>query len=296
MKNNKKTKIVVFGGSGFLGSHVVDALIKENYDVTVFDLVKNNWINKDIKQITGSILDFELLKKTIKNFQIIYNFSAISDIEESQKKPLETISVNITGNANILECCRLFNIKRYVFASTVYIGGNKGSFYKCSKQAAEEYIKEYNSLFKVNYSILRYGSLYGPRSNQNNDIYNIIYSALKNNTVEYRGYLDSRRNYIHVLDASKLSVKILGKDYKNKTLILSGNDSIKKIDLIKLIIETINKNIKIKYSHKKRLSHYIITPNMIENNEIIKKINLNEYVDLNEGIFRLINEINAKLK
>ena len=76
----KNKNITIFGGSGFLGSHIIDALIEENYDVTIFDLVKNNWINNSIKQITGSILDFELLKKIIKNYQIVYNFSAISDV------------------------------------------------------------------------------------------------------------------------------------------------------------------------------------------------------------------------
>ena len=113
--------VIVFGGSGFLGSHTADALSDAGHNVTIFDIVESEYINKNQRMIVGDILDQKVVEKAIKNKDIAYNFAAMADIDEAYKKPLETIEKNIIGNTIILETCRKYKVKRFVFASTIYV-------------------------------------------------------------------------------------------------------------------------------------------------------------------------------
>ena len=79
----------------------------------------------------------------------------------------------------MLNFCKKYNIKRYIYASTIYVYSEKGGFYRCSKQAAENYIEEFYKNLKLNYTILRYGSLYGPGAGINNGLSKIISTSLK---------------------------------------------------------------------------------------------------------------------
>ena len=157
-------KVVVVGGSGFIGSHVADRLTKLGYLVTIYDCFASNWCLPNQEMVVGDVLDLEQLKKTVNGADIVYNFAAISDLNQALSSPIETVNSNILGNINVLESCILNNVKRFMFASTVYVHSREGGFYRCSKQASEAYIEEYNRIYGLNYTILRYGSLYGPRT------------------------------------------------------------------------------------------------------------------------------------
>ena len=156
-------KIVVIGGSGFLGSHVADKLTQAGHKVTIFDNKKSKWISKNQKMVVGDVLNLGDLDKVISQCDVVYNFAAISDIDEAENKPQVTANINIIGTLNILELCKKYKIKRIMFASTIYVYSLEGNFYRCSKQAAESFIEEYNRLFKLDYTILRYGSIYSTR-------------------------------------------------------------------------------------------------------------------------------------
>ena len=199
-------KAVVIGGSGFVGSHVADFLSQEGFQVVIYDAKESTWLRKDQEMVVGSVLNEETLKIVIKNAEIVYNFAAISDIEEAMSQPKNSAEVNILGNLNVLEACRINNVKRYIYASTVYVHSREGGFYRCSKQSAEHYVEEYQRLYGLDYTILRYGSLYGPRASNNNGLYQIVESAIKTGKVQYKGSSDSMREYIHVEDAARASV------------------------------------------------------------------------------------------
>ena len=89
----------VFGGSGFLGSHVCDALSQNGFIVKIFDKKKSFWVKKNQKMIVGDINDQVSIKKAIQGSEIVYNFAGIADIDECKIKPIETIQQNILGNA-----------------------------------------------------------------------------------------------------------------------------------------------------------------------------------------------------
>ena len=121
-------KVTVFGGSGFLGSHVADHLSRGGHQVTIFDLCASPYLQADQKMIAGNILNIAEVQKAVKGADAVYNFAGEADIESAADNPTATIQTNVMGNANILEACRSANVKRYIFASTVYVYSGVGSF------------------------------------------------------------------------------------------------------------------------------------------------------------------------
>jgi UDP-glucose 4-epimerase len=285
-------KITVFGGSGFLGSHVVDKLINEGFEVTICDREKSNHLEKNQNFKKCDILNLDEVKDAIKGSDVVYNFAALADLNEAINKPLETININILGNANILEACKEFSIKRFVYASTVYVYGKEGGFYRCSKKAAEDYVKEYSNSYNLDYTILQYGSLYGPRSDISNGLFRIVDSALKTGYLKYDGNPNATRSYIHVEDAAQSSVDILDKDFINESVILSGLEPIKIIDMLKTLAEIMGMpEEKIVFSDEPQTGHYVMTPYSYSS-DIGKKYIPSKHIDLGQGLLQLIHMIN----
>ena len=171
------------------------------------------------------------------------------------------------------------------------MNSNSGSFYRITKQSAEEYVKEYNIQYDIPYTVLRYGSLYGPRSDGRNTIYRFVKDALEKQSVTYVGQLDSVRQYIHILDAVKLSYDILAEDYTNQTLTLTGPEAFTIKDVVVLLSEQLGKKITIDNPFEKNDgSHYVLSPYRYER-EISKKLTLNNQVAFQEGMLQLIKEI-----
>ena len=163
LNDNKSLTVTVIGGAGFIGSHVADQLSEAGHKVRLYDRVVSPWKRPNQEMIIGDLLDSANLNKAIAGSSVVYNFAALADLSKALDQPLETVRVNILGNVGILEACRLNGVKRFVYASTVYVYSRQGGFYRCSKQSAEHYVEEYQRAYGLDYTILRYGSLYGPR-------------------------------------------------------------------------------------------------------------------------------------
>ena len=170
-------KILVTGGSGFLGSHVADELTKNGHKVIIYDLLKSKWLKKNQKFLLGNITDTKKLSRLMSKVDIVYNFAALGDLDKARFMPIETINFNILSLVNMLKLSKKFKIKRFVQASSVYADSEEGGFYGRSKRAAEDYMVEFDKTFTLPYTILRFGSLYGPRADNNNGIKKLIKSA-----------------------------------------------------------------------------------------------------------------------
>ena len=288
-------KIIVFGGSGFLGSHVADNLSDQGYEVTIFDIKKSTFLRSDQKMIVGDILDREKINQAVKGSQYVYHFAGIADIQEAQVKPVDTVQYNVLGTIYILDACRKYNVKRFVYASTIYVYSEHGSFYRSSKQASELFIENYQKIYGVNYSILRFGSLYGERANNFNFINKIIHQAFIEKKIQRKGTGDEIRDYINVLDAAKLSVDILSNEYTNSYIMITGEQTIKVRHLLKMIQEIFNYDIDIEYLDEEIEEHYEITPYSFRP-KVAKKIVPDYYHDLGEGILDCIYQVYEKLK
>lgn len=283
-------KVIVFGGSGFIGSHVVDALTQDGYNVVVFDKNESMYLKKDQKMIIGDILDEDLVFKSIQDCEIVYNFAGIADIEKASQNPLDTIKFNIFGNSIILDACRRANVKRFIFASSIYVYSKAGSFYRSTKQSCELLVENYNEIFGLPYTILRYGSLYGPRADKSNFIYSIIKQALTKGKIIREGDGEEIREYIHVFDAAKSSVEILSNEFVNQHIMVTGSQQMKVKDLLLMIKEMLDNRIEVKYIPPKFNYHYEITPYSFSP-KIGKRLTSKTYLDLGQGILDTISTI-----
>jgi len=285
-------KAVVVGGSGFIGSHVADHLSDAGYQVIIYDKTKSQWLRNDQEIIIGDVEDSEKLNQAIVDAEVVYNFAALADINQALEQPLKTININIVGNLNVLEACRANKVKRFIYASTVYVHSREGGFYRCSKQASEAYVEEYQKIYGLDYTILRYGSLYGPRADKTNGLYRVVQSALKNGVVSYEGDIDAMREYIHVEDAARASIKALNDEFINESVVLTGQEPMKVIDMLKILSEILGLPPEsVKFSEDKYAGHYIRTPYAYQP-KLGRKYIPPMHVDLGQGLLQIINEIN----
>ena len=240
--------------------------------------------------MAGDILDEKSVGRAVKDADIVYNFIALSDIEQAYNFPVETAKVNILGNINILEAIRKAGVKRFVYSSSIYVYSDTGSFYRSSKQACELFIENYQQVFGIEYTILRYGSLYGPRADERNWIYRILKQALLEKKITREGDGEELREYIHVYDAARLSVDIFKKEYKNRCVIITGNEQMKIKDLLIMIKEILRGEVEIEYTPAQHSMHYEITPYVFKP-QLASKIKSTEHLDIGQGILNILMEI-----
>ena len=284
-------KVLVVGGSGFLGSHVADELTEKGYEVTIFDQKKSTWINDNQKFIESDLLDREHVIKSLEGFNFVIHFAGIADIGESKEKPLETIETNIIGTANLLEGCRKNKIEKFIFASSVYVFSKYGSFYGKSKQACELLIEEYQNEFNLDYIHVRYGSLYGPRAQEWNGLKKYISEIIKNKQIDFSGNGEEKREYIHVKDAAIMTASLLESDEKNIAVNITGHQVISTLDLFKLIFEVLQLEEKFNLSKESNVvSHYKISPYSFQPKES-KKLVPKKFIDIGQGVLEIIHEI-----
>ena len=285
-----KKKAVVFGGSGFVGSHVCDALTMSNIETIIYDLEAPIKDKHQEQYIKGDILDFDMVSRAIKGTDFVYHLAGQADIGKSFEDPVNTLKLNVNGTVNILEACKIHKVDRFIFASTVYVYSDSGGFYRVSKQSSEIIIEEYKNVFDLNYTILRYGSLYGPRAGPENFIAKIIDQALKNKKIEIGLGIDEKREFIHVMDAAKMSVDILKEEYKNQHVMLTGYQPMSRREVAQMVNEMLGSNIKIveKKPELDRIhGHYNFTPYIFKP-KLSSKIVSNTYIDFGQGLLNCL--------
>lgn len=283
----------VIGGSGFLGSHVADQLSDAGYSVCIYDRVQSPWLRPDQRIVIGDLLDLPQLTRSTAGAQVVYNFAALADLNDARNKPLQTVQVNVLGAVNVLEACRVNSVARHVYASTVYVYSREGGFYRCSKQAAEHYVEEYQRAYGLDYTILRYGSLYGPRADETNGLLRMVSRALETGKLRYEGSPDALREYIHVEDAARASVAALGEDFSNQSVVLTGQEPMRVRDLLEMLAEILGLKDGVEFVAGEQPGHYVRTPYAYQP-KLGRKYVPPMHVDLGQGLLQLINEVQRR--
>lgn len=220
-------KILVTGGAGFIASQIADAFINEGHQVVILDDLSTGFeknINPKAKFIKANICNKNLAELFEKEkFDIVNHHAAQMDVRRSVRDPEFDATTNILGTINLLQNCVKYNVKKFMFASTggaVY--GEQDYFpadekhntkpkspYGISKLAVEKYLFFYNSEYKLNYTILRYANIYGPRQNPFGEAGVVaIFSTklLKDEQPIINGDGKQTRDYVFVGDVVKANV------------------------------------------------------------------------------------------
>lgn len=252
-------KVLVTGGSGFIGSHVVDELKSKGANVRIYDGVMPTF-RKDIEYYQGSILDINTLCFAMNGIDTVMHLAAVADVKDVLNKPCYAESINVRGTINVLEAARRAKVKRAVYGSTTWVysetEANKvdestllhapSHLYTATKLAGEYYSQAYSKLYGLEVTILRYGIPYGPRARDEGVIPIFVKKALNGEPLTIAGDGSQFRKFVYVEDLAEGNVTALQSIAKNKIYNLDGKEKIS----IKHIAENIQKilgNVRIEY-------------------------------------------------
>lgn len=289
-------KAVVTGGSGFLGSHIADELMERGYGVTVFDRTASPYLREGQAMVVGDILSVEDVRRAVEGAEYVFHLAGFSDLNAARTQPLATVRLNVEGTVNLLEASRRAGVRRFVFASTVYVYSREGGFYRVSKQACEAYIEEFERKFGLAYTVLRYGSLYGPRSDETNGVYRLLLQAARGEPIHHHGAPEDAREYIHVQDAARLSVDALEDRFANQHLVLTGQYPMRIRDLFTMFSEILGREVPVTYETSPEgqpNGHYSVTPYAFHP-RVGRKLTTNLSVDMGQGILQILEQIHRE--
>jgi UDP-glucose 4-epimerase len=241
-------KVAVTGGSGFIGSHVVDALMDEGHNVTVIDH-RTKPHRPDVKYEDVDLLDLSSVLAATSEAEHIFHLAAVSNVNHAYKYPVFTASLNVMGTSNVLEVARINGVKRVHFASTVWVYNGApgkeeveetspfymdgaGHIYTSTKMAAEMLFHNYRALYGVPFTIWRYGIPYGPK-------------AFAREPLTIAGQGDQFRRFVFVRDLAKAHIVGMNSVAENQTYNLEGVEKVTVLQVAENIRRLVGDHVKI---------------------------------------------------
>jgi len=235
-------KILVTGGAGFIGSNIADAYIREGHEVTIVDDLstgKKCHVNRQARLVAMDVRDPNISTLFAESrFEVVNHLASQIDVRKSVQDPFFDASVNILGALRILECCRAYGVRKFIFSSsggTIYgecaqpareeDPSRPESPYGFSKAAAERYIRFYGETYRLPYTILRYANVYGPRQDPHGEAGVVAIFAgklLAKEPVTIYGDGKQERDYVYVSDVVQANVAALTKGENDVFNIAAG--------------------------------------------------------------------------
>ena len=212
-------RVLVTGGSGFIGSHVVDRLRAHGHEPVIYDLRPSPWHDAaggadPVETVLGSITDREALERALHSCDAVAHLAAVADVNDVHAEPEDAERVNARGTVAVLEACRRAGVKRVLYASTIWVYSDTESdvvdeetllpppshLYTSTKLAGELYCKSYQELYGIDYTILRFGIPYGPRAREAAVIPAFVNKALRGEPLTLSGDGMQSRRFVYVED------------------------------------------------------------------------------------------------
>jgi UDP-glucose 4-epimerase len=256
-------KAIVTGGSGFIGSHVVDALKDAGYDVTVIDY-RVQPHRQDVGFENVDLMDLSSVLSATRGAEHIFHLAAVSNVNYAYKYPVYTTALNVVGTANVLEAARINGGARVYLASTVWVYNGcpnstsvdeatpfyldgAGHIYTSTKMAGEMICHNYAQLYNVPFTVLRLGIPYGPRMREELLIPVFIKKALNGQPLTIAGKGDQYRNFIYVRDLAEGHVAAMKDAAINQTYNLEGTRKVTVLEVAEGIRKNIGEHVKIEF-------------------------------------------------
>tara|TARA_Y100000031_G_C8152179_1_gene352890 strand:+ start:1 stop:948 length:948 start_codon:yes stop_codon:yes gene_type:complete len=239
-------KVMVTGGNGFIGRHVVNELALRNIDVISFDIIPPSQLIKGVEYVTGTVMDTFTMSRSLKSCDAIFHLAAILGVKRADQELLKCMTINIQGTINVLEACILAGVPYILIASSSEIFGdlnsskihetsvfNPKSGYAISKLSAEKYVEGFHKDYGIDYNIVRFFNIYGPGQVAEFVLPRFIKMVQSGISPKIYGDGKQIRSFCHISDVSKAVVDIfLNKKAQNKTFNI-GND-LEPITILKL--------------------------------------------------------------
>lgn len=234
-------RVAVTGGCGFIGSHVVDKLRDQGLDVRVLDNAACAH-RDDVTLTPVDILDQSALDEATRGVDVIFHLAAYADVNHVVANPTGAVALNVLGTANVLETARRNGARRVVLASTVWVYGaardeevdesscfdvaETGHVYTSTKIASEMLCHDYQKLFGVPFTVLRYGIPYGPRMRPSLVIPIFMRKALDGEPLTVAGDGSQHRKFVYVEDLADAHVLALAPEAENRTYNVDGSEEV----------------------------------------------------------------------
>ena len=289
--------ILITGGAGFIGSHIADIFIDNNYKVIVADNLstgrKENINDKavfydiDIKNL-NSLED--IFKK--HNIEYVIHLAAQVSVPNSMRDPINDANENIIASINVLELSKKYNIKKIIVSSSAAVYGmpnylpidekhsaNPISYYGLSKLTMEKYIELYN----IDYIICRFSNVYGPRQTPHGEagvVSIFIDNFINNKEINIFGNGEQTRDFIYVKDIAKIFLELVKNNVSKQILNISTNSAITINKLFESIVKISNKNIKANYLNVREGD---IEHSILDNKKLLSLVDI-DFIDIERGL------------
>ncbi len=300
-------RVLVTGGNGFIGKHVVDELLSRGIEVISVDIAPSSEKKKGVTYVTGTVIDEFLLGPHLKKCDAVLHLAAILGVKRADKQLLRCLTINIQGTVKMLEACVMNNVKHILVVSSSEIFGdvhkgkinevsplNPKSGYAISKLAAEKYTEAFSAEYGLKYNIVRFFNIYGPGQVAEFVVPRFIKMA--GNGIRPVIYGDGKqiRSFCYITDASRALVDIfLNKDTVNQTFNIGNDDEpVSVLDLAKTVIKIAGADMEpefVEFKGSDRDSSREIYFRVPDITKIKKVIGFKPKVTLKEGIKKVMD-------
>jgi UDP-glucose 4-epimerase len=242
--------LLVTGGSGFIGSHVVDALLEEGFTVRVFDTATP--LNDRAQWVKGNLLSEDSVLDALKDVETVFHLAAVADVGVAATDPELCLKVNEVGTLNLLRACSGMDVERFVLASSVWVYGKAqgtvteespiplaNDIYTKTKIGQEHLTYSWCQSHPLHYTILRYDIPYGPRMRTNMAIAAFVRRAIKKEPITIFGDGRQGRCWIYVADLAKAHCLALKESANNQVINLAGKEFVTISEIVELLSKTL---------------------------------------------------------
>ncbi|HET9075214.1 MAG TPA: NAD-dependent epimerase/dehydratase family protein, partial [Solirubrobacteraceae bacterium] len=253
---NSPLRVLVTGGSGFIGSHVVDKLIQAGHTPVIYDRRPSPWhadLDTPVATVLGELTDRSALQAALDEHAIdaVAHLAAVADVSDVHADPESAELVNSHGTAAVLEACRCAEVRRVVYASTIWVYSDcaqdevdeetplahPAHLYTATKLAGELYCRSYQELYGIDFTILRFGIPYGPRAREAAVIPAFINKAFAGEPLTLAGDGRQSRRFVYVEDLAQGVVDGLAEIATNRIYNLASNETTFIRDIATLVQE-----------------------------------------------------------